>query len=94
MRPSSEKKIELLLQKKSKIEDKIKVMKKEEKEKLKELKNKRYAILGKFIDKKIKKGESLEFHSTKDIADFLDPLLKKKSDRKLFDLPDKKNSSI
>lgn len=83
MNSNTDKKLESLLEKKNDIEDRIKELKKE----AKTLDKKRNEILGKFIHRKLHKGEPIMFETIDDVKDFIDPLINRGTERELFGLP-------
>ncbi len=86
MSTSAEKKLRQLLDKKNELEDQIKEIQQAKNRELRKLHEKRCQILGKAIYDSLKKGKSIHLDSLDEITGFLDPLLKRKSDRDLFDL--------
>ncbi len=83
---SPDKKLRQLSDKKTELENKIKEIKKAENRELKKLHDKRCQILGKYIYDSLKKGKPVNLDSLENITEFLDPLVKRKSDRELFGL--------
>jgi len=81
---SPEQKLQKLSEKKTELENQIKEIKKAENRERKKLQDKRCQILGKAIYDSLKKGKPIHLDSVDDIAEFLDPIITRKSDRELF----------
>ncbi|MEM8831040.1 MAG: hypothetical protein AAGE96_17035 [Cyanobacteria bacterium P01_G01_bin.19] len=87
MKNALEKKLQKLQAQKESLDAQIRQIEKERAQELRQLRYKKYSLIGKVILTQLEAGESLGFASESDLLDLLDQQLISKSDRKTFGLP-------
>ncbi|MEM7757938.1 MAG: hypothetical protein AAF298_07420 [Cyanobacteria bacterium P01_A01_bin.40] len=87
MKNALEKKLQKLQAQKEALDAQIRHIEKERAQELRQLRHKKYSLIGKVILTQLEAGETLNFSSESDLLALLDQQLITKSERKTFGLP-------
>lgn len=87
MKNALEKKLHKLQSQKDALDAQIRHIEKERAQELRQLRQKKYALIGKIVLTRLEAGEELTLESESDLLGMLDIHLIRKSDRKIFGLP-------